>query len=186
MGNFMSWMSVSIFDFFKIKCNILMVGLDSGGKTTILYKLKLNERVNTVPTIGFNVESVKYKNLDLTVWDVGGQEKIRKLWRHYYNNVDVVIFVIDSNDSGRFPEVKEELHYLLNEDQLRDSIVLIYSNKTDLPNSVDSSQIAIEIDTNSIKQKWFMQPISALYEESGIYNGLEWIQNNLQYNKFNG
>lgn len=183
MGNFISWISESIFDFLKIKCNMLMVGLDSSGKTTILYKLKLNEQVNTIPTIGFNVETVKYKNLDLTVWDVGGQEKIRKLWRHYYNNIDVVIFVIDSNDSGRFPEVKEELHYLLKEDQLKDCIVLIFSNKTDLPNSVESSEIAYEINTNAIKQKWFMQPISALYDETGIYTGLEWIQKNLKNNK---
>jgi ADP-ribosylation factor protein 1 len=180
MGNFMSWISNSIFDAFKIKCNMLMVGLDSAGKTTILYQLKLNERVNTIPTIGFNVESVKYKNLDLTIWDVGGQERIRKLWRHYYNNIDVVIFVIDSNDCGRFPEVKEELHYLLNEDQLKNCIVLIFSNKTDLPNSMDCSKIGEEINIHAIKQKWYIQPISALYDKGGIYDGLQWIKKNIE------
>ena len=178
MGNFISWISESIFDYLKIKCNMLMVGLDSSGKTTILYKLKLNERVNTIPTIGFNVETVKYKNLDLTVWDVGGQEKIRKLWRHYYNNIDTVIFVIDSNDLNRLPEVKEELHHLLSEDQLKKCNVLIYSNKIDLPNSVSVETISKEIDLFSIKQKWFIQPCSALNEKDGIYEGLQWIQNN--------
>ena len=161
---------------------MLMVGLDNAGKTTILYKLKLNEQVSTIPTIGFNVETVKYKNLDLTIWDVGGQEKIRKLWRHYYNNIDVIIFVIDSNDSGRFPEVKEELHYLLNEDQLQNCIILIYINKIDLPYTIDGDKIAQEIDIYSIKQKWFIQPISALYDTDGIYEGLHWIQNNLPKN----
>ena len=63
---------------------ILMVGLDAAGKTTILYKLKLGEVVTTIPTIGFNVETVDYKNISFTVWDVGGQDKIRPLWRHYY------------------------------------------------------------------------------------------------------
>merc|ERR1711945_50216 len=63
---------------------ILMVGLDAAGKTTILYKLKLGEVVTTIPTIGFNVETVEYKNISFTVWDVGGQDKIRPLWRHYY------------------------------------------------------------------------------------------------------
>lgn len=68
---------------------ILMVGLDSAGKTTILYKLKLNEdEINTVPTVGFNVETVNYKKLSFTVWDVGGQDKIRNLWRHYFQNTD--------------------------------------------------------------------------------------------------
>jgi len=54
-----------------------MVGLDAAGKTTILYKLKLGEIVTTIPTIGFNVETVEYKNISFTVWDVGGQDKVR-------------------------------------------------------------------------------------------------------------
>ena len=68
----------------KKEMRILMVGLDAAGKTTILYKLKLGEIVTTIPTIGFNVETVEYKNISFTVWDVGGQDKIRPLWRHYY------------------------------------------------------------------------------------------------------
>ncbi len=81
-----------------------MLGLDAAGKTTILYKLKLGEVIQSVPTIGmiinlgFNVESVEYKNLKFTVWDVGGQDKIRQLWRHYYNNTHGLIYVVDSAD----------------------------------------------------------------------------------------
>ncbi|TTB70982.1 ADP-ribosylation factor 1 [Bagarius yarrelli] len=58
--------------FGKKEMRILMVGLDAAGKTTILYKLKLGEIVTTIPTIGFNVETVEYKNISFTVWDVGG------------------------------------------------------------------------------------------------------------------
>ncbi|KAK3413193.1 hypothetical protein EUGRSUZ_I01779 [Eucalyptus grandis] len=72
--------------FAKKEMRILMVGLDAAGKTTILYKLKLGEIVTTIPTIGFNVETVEYKNISFTVWDVGGQDKIRPLWRHYFQN----------------------------------------------------------------------------------------------------
>ena len=68
--------------FSKKEMRILMVGLDAAGKTTILYKLKLGEIVTTIPTIGFNVETVEYKNINFTVWDVGGQDKIRPLWRY--------------------------------------------------------------------------------------------------------
>lgn len=50
----------------------------------ILYKLKLGQSVTTIPTVGFNVETVTYKNVKFNVWDVGGQDKIRPLWRHYY------------------------------------------------------------------------------------------------------
>jgi len=69
------------------------VGLDAAGKTTILYKLKLGEIVTTIPTIGFNVETVEYKNISFTVWDVGGQDKIRPLWRHYFQNTQGLILL---------------------------------------------------------------------------------------------
>lgn len=87
----------------------LSVGLDAAGKTTILYKLKLGEIVTTIPTIGFNVETVEYKNISFTVWDVGGQDKIRKLWRHYYQNTQGLIFVVDSSDTKRLAEAEQEL-----------------------------------------------------------------------------
>uniref|UniRef100_A0A8C5FTG6 ADP-ribosylation factor 5-like n=1 Tax=Gadus morhua TaxID=8049 RepID=A0A8C5FTG6_GADMO len=92
--------------FGKKQMRILMVGLDAAGKTTILYKLKLGEIVTTIPTIGFNVETVEYKNICFTVWDVGGQDKIRPLWRHYFQNTQGLIFVVDSNDRERVADGK--------------------------------------------------------------------------------
>lgn len=68
------------------------------GKTTITYRLKLGDVVTTIPTIGFNVETIQYKKLQMTMWDIGGQDKIRPLWRHYFVNTSGLIFVIDSND----------------------------------------------------------------------------------------
>jgi ADP-ribosylation factor protein 1 len=122
---------------------ILMVGLDAAGKTTILYKLKLGEVVTTIPTIGFNVETVEYKKISFTVWDVGGQDKIRPLWRHYYQNTDALIFVVDSNDRDRIDDsqgyersARDELQRMLAEDELRDAVVLVFANKQDLPNAM--------------------------------------------------
>ena len=103
----------------KLDARLCMVGLDAAGKTTILYKLKLGEVVTTIPTIGFNVETVEYKNISFTVWDVGGQDKIRPLWRHYYTNTQGLIFVVDSNDRDRIGEAHDELHRMLAEDELR-------------------------------------------------------------------
>merc|ERR1712054_330598 len=102
----------------KKDCRILMVGLDAAGKTTILYKLKLGEVVTTIPTIGFNVETVEYKNISFNVWDIGGQDKIRKLWRYYYTNTQGLIFVIDSNDRDRIEDARVELLQMLNEDEM--------------------------------------------------------------------
>jgi len=66
---------------YKHEMRILMLGLDYAGKTTILYKLKIGEVVPTISTIGFNVETIEYKNISFTVWDIGGQDNIRAVWR---------------------------------------------------------------------------------------------------------
>ncbi|CAO3619300.1 unnamed protein product [Mucor hiemalis] len=94
---------------------ILMLGLDAAGKTTILYKLKLNQLVTTIPTVGFNVELVTYKKCKFNVWDVGGQDKIRNLWRHYYTGTQGLIFVIDSQDRDCIDEARQELHCILSD-----------------------------------------------------------------------
>merc|ERR1712205_271276 len=103
--------------FSKKEMRILMVGLDAAGKTTILYKLKLGEVVTTIPTIGFNVETVEYKNINFTVWDIGGQDKIRKLWRYYYHGSNGAIFIIDSSDRDRIEDAREELFRMINNDE---------------------------------------------------------------------
>lgn len=86
--------------------------------------------------LGFNVETVEYKNIQFTVWDVGGQDKIRPLWRHYFQNTQGIIFVVDSNDRDRVVEAREELQRMLNEDELRDAMLLVFANKQDLPVSL--------------------------------------------------
>lgn len=99
----------------------------------ILYKLKLNQSVTTIPTVGFNVETVTYKNVKFNVWDVGGQDKIRPLWRHYYTGTQGLIFVVDSNDRDRIDEARTELHRIVNDREMRDALLLVFANKQDLP-----------------------------------------------------
>merc|ERR1711939_928636 len=123
---------------------ILMVGLDAAGKTTILYKLKLGEVVTTIPIIGFSVETVEYKNISFNVWDIGGQDKIRKLWRYYYANTQGLIFVVDSNDRDRIEDAREELTKMLGEDEMRDAVLLVLANKQDLPNSMPTIGFNVE------------------------------------------
>jgi ADP-ribosylation factor protein 1 len=159
----------------KKDCRILMVGLDAAGKTTILYKLKLGEVVTTIPTIGFNVETVEYKNINFTVWDVGGQDKIRPLWRHYYQNTQGLIFVVDSNDRDRISEAREELTKMLNEDEMRDAILLVFANKQDLPNAMMAAEITDKLALNSLRnRKWFIQSTCATSGD-GIYEGFDWL-----------
>ncbi|KAF0032933.1 hypothetical protein F2P81_015223 [Scophthalmus maximus] len=144
--------------FGKKEMRILMVGLDAAGKTTILYKLKLGEIVTTIPTIGFNVETVEYKNISFTVWDVGGQDKIRPLWRHYFQNTQGLIFVVDSNDRERISEAKDELMRMLAEDELRDAVLLVFANKQDLPNALNGAEITEKLQLHSLHNRtWYIQ-----------------------------
>lgn len=165
--------------FAKKEMRILMVGLDAAGKTTILYKLKLGEVVTTIPTIGFNVETVEYKNVSFTVWDVGGQDKIRPLWRHYFQNTQGLIFVVDSNDRDRVTEARDELHRMLNEDELRDATLLVFANKQDLPNAMSVAEITDKLGLHSLRQRrWYIQACCATSGE-GLYEGLDWLSNNI-------
>ncbi|KAL3523574.1 hypothetical protein ACH5RR_016408 [Cinchona calisaya] len=165
--------------FVKKEICIVMVGLANAGKTTILYKLKLGEIVTTIPAIGFIVETVEYKNISFTVWDVGGQDKIRPLWRHYFHNTLGLVFVVDSNDRDHVFEARDELHRMLNEDELRDVVLLVFANKQDLPNAMNAAEIADKLGLYSLRQRhWYIQSICGLSGE-GLYEGLDWLSNNI-------
>ncbi|KAH9972950.1 ADP-ribosylation factor Arf1 [Lactifluus volemus] len=178
MGMFFSKAITAIIG--KKEMRILKVGLDAAGKTTILYKLKLGEIVTTIPTIGFNVETVEYKNISFTVWDVGGQDKIRPLWRHYFQNTQGIIFVVDSNDRERVSEAREELQRMLNEDELRDALLLVFANKQDLPNAMNASEITDKLGLQGLRQRtWYIQAACATSGD-GLYEGLEWLSANIK------
>ena len=176
-----SWSRIGSY-FAKEEARILMWGLDAAGKTTILYALKLGEVVTTIPTIGFNVETIKYHNINFTAWDVGGRDKIRALWRHYYANTSGIIFVVDSNDIERMDEACEHLHKLTDEDELRDLPILIYANKQDLPNAASTEVLKEKLKLSKFDQrkvKWHIQPASAVRQE-GLDAGLKWLANACQ------
>merc|ERR1712187_341840 len=165
--------------FGKQEKRIVMVGLDAAGKTTVLYKLKLGEVVTTIPTIGFNVETVNYKNISFTVWDIGGQEKIRSLWRYYYQNTQGLIFVIDSNDRDRIEDAREELTKILMEDEMRDAVLLVFSNKQDLPNAMTAAEVMEKLGLHGMRNRqWFMQSTCATTGD-GLYEGLDWLSKTL-------
>jgi ADP-ribosylation factor protein 6 len=157
---------------------ILMLGLDAAGKTTILYKLKLNQSVTTIPTVGFNVETVSYKNIKFNVWDVGGQDKIRPLWRHYYTGTQGLIFVVDSNDRDRIDEARQELHRIVGDREMKDAILLVFANKQDLPNAMSPAEITDKLGLHRMRDRnWFVQP-SCATSGDGLFDGLTWLSQN--------
>merc|ERR1712061_516563 len=158
---------------------ILMVGLDAAGKTTILYKLKLGEVVTTIPTIGFNVETIEYKNMSFTVWDIGGQDKIRPLYRHYYQGTAGIIYVVDSSDRDRIQHASEELGSLTSADEWRDALLLVFANKQDLANGMTVAEITEKLGLHKLRdRRWFVQSTCATTGD-GLYEGLDWLSRTL-------
>lgn len=167
----------------KEDVRILMVGLDNAGKTTILYRLKLEEVVSTVPTLGFNVETVTYKNISFTVWDIGGQDKIRNLWRVYFQGTQGLIFVVDSADKERIEEARLELQKLLSEELLADVVLLVFANKQDMPDAMSASEVREKLGlVNTRNRPWFVQSSCAVKGE-GLYEGLDWLAGQIKQRK---
>ncbi len=174
MGNYLMKALKTLFNSTQ-EANIVMVGLDGAGKTTVLYKLKTGDSILSVPTVGFNIEVLEYKNLKFNVWDVGGQDRIRPLWKHYYQNASGVIYVVDSNDPDRIEEAAEELAKMLQEDTLSGVPVLVLANKQDLPRAMKISAMTEQLGMGSLKnRKWFVQGCCGTSGD-GLYEGLDWL-----------
>jgi len=158
---------------------ILLLGLDSAGKTTTLYALKTGKPQQTVPTIGFNVETVNYANMQLNIWDVGGQDRLRPLWRQYYSGTSGIIFVVDANDTARIQIAKRELHYLMAEVELQYCILAVIANKQDLPNALKKEEITKILELDSIGRKYEVFEAIAT-QNKGIKEALEWLSKNMK------
>ncbi|VDK82432.1 unnamed protein product [Litomosoides sigmodontis] len=140
----------------NVDIRLVILGLDGAGKTTILYKLKGDDCRQSTTTVGFNVETIQYKNFKLTMWDVGGVPKLRRLWKHYFMNTQekeqdifgdpllsiskkkmlsknifskTLVFVIDSSCPSRFVEAQNELAKIFAERELVDACFLVILNR---------------------------------------------------------
>uniref|UniRef100_A0A0N5AXC8 ADP-ribosylation factor-like protein 3 n=1 Tax=Syphacia muris TaxID=451379 RepID=A0A0N5AXC8_9BILA len=160
-----------------------MNSLDNAGKTTLLKTLASEDITEITPTQGFNIKSVISGDIKLNVWDIGGQRKIRPYWKNYFENTDVLIYVIDSSDRKRFEETGLELLELLDEDKLRGVPLLIFANKQDLLTAAKASDIADGLQLTSIRSRsWQIQACSAVTGE-GVKDGMDWISKNIRPNR---
>lgn len=159
--------------------HIAILGLDSAGKTTVLYRLQFNEFVNTVPTKGFNTEKVRVSlggqtTVTFHFWDVGGQEKLRPLWKSYTRCTDGIIFVVDSVDAERMEEAKTELHKIAKTLENQGVPLLVVANKQDLRHSLGLAEIekALALKELGPATPWHIQPTCAIIGD-GLKEGLE-------------
>ena len=161
------------------KIRLVMVGLDGAGKTSIVYHLKRGDCVSMVPTHGFDVKFVEYNNLTFTIFDVGGKDYLRPLWRHYYHDTHAFIFVVDSSDHGRLDVVTEEISKLIIEVKKKDAILLVLANKQDLPSAMSVTNIAEQLRLHSLEKKnWHIQGSCAITGD-GLSEGMDWLTTQL-------
>ena len=190
--NFMSWMAEkaekgtnafldSLPSISKEDFHVVMIGLDGAGKTTALYRLKFDQYMNTVPTVGFNCERVKgtlgkSKGLTFLIWDVGGQEKIRPLWRSYTRCTDGIIFVVDSADEDKFDEAKVELWRTMKYQDNSSIPLLVLANKQDLQDACSAEHIEDALGLQDMASNlWHVEPACSVTGE-GLDTGLECLQ----------
>ncbi len=159
--------------------HVVVIGLDSAGKTSLLYRLKLKEFVETIPTKGFNTEKIKVpvgngRAITFQVWDVGGQEKLRPLWKSYTRRTDGLVFVVDSTEVERMEEAKVELHKITRTSENQGVPVLVLANKQDLPVALPVSDVekVLSVHELSASTLHHVQGCSAV-DGQGLHPGLE-------------
>ena len=179
LDRFAKWLGIK-----KAEANILVVGLDNSGKTTILNQLKSDESKSTdiVPTIGFNVEKFTTKALSITAFDMSGQGRYRTLWEQYYRDCQGIVFVIDSSDKLRMVVAKDELKNTIKHPELtnRRVPVLFFANKMDLRDAVSSVKVTSLMGLEEITDKpWHICASNGITGE-GLHEGVEWLTDQLK------
>ncbi|NXX15814.1 ARF5 factor, partial [Podargus strigoides] len=90
-----------------------------------------------------------------------------------------LIFVVDSNDRERVQESADELQKMLQEDELRDAVLLVFANKQDMPNAMAVSELTDKLGLQALRSRtWYVQATCAT-QGTGLYDGLDWLSHEL-------
>ncbi|KAM9313114.1 uncharacterized protein PAF06_011073 [Gastrophryne carolinensis] len=145
MGVLISKVKLCLSAWYPVKARVLLLGLDCSGKTTTLYQWKMKERVSTISTVGFNVETLEPINgVCFTVWDISLNPQTWPFYKHYFANTQGMMFVVDSKDSERHLDAKQLLHMILEEASLEGVPFIVLANKQDLEGAKKPSDLASE------------------------------------------
>lgn len=147
------------------RANIVMLGLDSAGKSTLLYKLRYKDAFLTMPTIGFNVDMIEVgKDFTLTFWDIGGQKKMRELWSNFLEDTDGLLYVVDSSDKRRLEESRREFELILKNESIKNVPVVVLANKQDVPGALNAEEVTrrFKMKKYCSDRNWYVQPCCAI------------------------
>ena len=157
--------------FMKKKYQILILGLDNAGKTTLLEKIKFiynhkgMDPAKIVPTVGLNIGEISTSDKVLKFWDLGGQDDLQPIWINYYKECHGIIFVIDSTDKDRLEQVRETCDRVVSNEFCEGVAVLMLANKQDMEFALDVSEIKQVFNQIAVKMDAFdsrVLPVCAL------------------------
>ncbi|KAK3102097.1 hypothetical protein FSP39_008713 [Pinctada imbricata] len=152
---------------------IILVGADNAGKTTILYRLAIDELVSTTPTMGFNVETFVYRGVTITVWDMGGLPSIQKHWKDYYMDCQGIFFVVDSAARDKLQEADDVLNKILNEKTLLGIPMVVIANKNDISDSMSEKDIMDYFGLEEIRDRLCTIQSASSITGEGLNNALD-------------
>mgnify|MGYP002829529533 FL=1 len=154
--------------------------LEKNGVPLLIFSAGLGDVIETHPTVGSNVEEVTHRNVRFQVWDLGGQDKLRKVWSTYFVGAHAIILVVDSTDRERIGLVRDELAALGRNDEATAAILLVLANKQDLEQAMGAAEISTQLQLHAHKtQSWHIQDCSAI-SGRGIYEGMDWVTHTLR------
>ncbi|KAG1714817.1 ADP-ribosylation factor-like protein 13B [Nymphon striatum] len=165
------------------KITILMVGLDNAGKTCTVKNL-LGESIEGVaPTVGFSKFSLNKYKFDITIYDLGGGQSIRGIWKNYFAEVCGIVFVMDSNAPDRMEECKETITSLLDNPIITGKPMLLLANKQDIDSAMDEidlcNMLELENLVNSKRTPTHVETCSAYQVKKkhgkAIQTGFKWL-----------
>lgn len=155
---------------------VIMQGIDASGKTKILYYLKGKKDEKPIPTIGSNLEKIKYKNLEIDLYDVGGADKAKLVpWPENQIDTKGYIFVVDSSDKERIEDAKQLLELKMKEHEKKNVPLLVMANKQDIQGCLTPDEIAEKLQMEQYKQRiWKVQGTNAI-DGDGLWDGINWL-----------
>mmetsp|Transcript_56007 Transcript_56007/g.133444 ORF Transcript_56007/g.133444 Transcript_56007/m.133444 type:complete len:194 (+) Transcript_56007:67-648(+) len=158
--------------------NLLMLGLDNCGKTTLLKRISDEDVRCVAPTKGFNAKSIVLPcGGQLAVWDMAGDHPSRAVWRHFFASSTAVIFVVDSADRGRMDEGRYELHSALAEDTLKGVPLLVLANKQDIDMALNEDEVQAELQLEQLRARGLTYAVRGCCAQTGagVLDALQWL-----------
>ncbi|KAK0618203.1 P-loop containing nucleoside triphosphate hydrolase protein [Bombardia bombarda] len=162
--------------FWATEMDVTMIGLQNAGKTSLLRVLSGGEfTLDSIPTVGFNMKRVQRGHVTLKCWDLGGQPRFRIMWERYCRGVNAIVFIVDIADIALLPMAREELHALMEHENLEGIPLLVLGNKSDLPDKLSVDELIDAMDLKNIAHREVSCYGISAKEETNLDAVLQWL-----------